>query len=93
MAIEEAGKEAALIKQFLDKCKEDEKRVAMARKAREEARLVRNNAVVENLFACVCVCELSCDQASCKQSVSAAYHKHQCPSSCACLLVSGCAFH
>jgi pantothenate synthetase len=39
IAAEEAAKEAALIKQFLDKCAEDDRREAAARSAREEARL------------------------------------------------------
>lgn len=38
IAAAEAAKEAALIAQFLEKCKEDDRRDAIARKAKEEAR-------------------------------------------------------
>ena len=40
-AAEERAKEACLIAQFLQKCAEDDAKEALARKARDEAMLVR----------------------------------------------------
>lgn len=40
LAAEERAKEARLIEQFLEKCRLDEEKERIARKAREEARMV-----------------------------------------------------